>query len=239
MPCEEDTVLACDKCPRTFKLQEFYDKHQKVHLLKKQHVCSICGFVYGAAKGLEGHMDSAHRNVAAVSPAATDLSMAGQQRLLAQTAKPAAATALHELPFGLGFQLLQQRLPNGGGVSTLDQARLAQESASLLQKAHQAMLAAQQATQNSAAAAARTANMAAGLTMVPLSIEPSSISPISTSGDDDVASPASRAAREDKNKIPSPAGTGNYRIYGMIVNKRAREREKEIGRRRERKTDKR
>ena len=47
---------ACDKCPRTFKLQEFYDKHKKVHDLKKQHRCHICGFVYGAAKGLEGHI---------------------------------------------------------------------------------------------------------------------------------------------------------------------------------------
>ncbi len=48
--------FACDKCPRTFKLQEFYDKHKKVHDLKKQHRCHICGFVYGAAKGLEGHI---------------------------------------------------------------------------------------------------------------------------------------------------------------------------------------
>merc|ERR1719150_1494830 len=55
-----DFNFSCQKCPRTFKLQEFYEKHQKVHLLKKQHVCTICGFVYGAAKGLEGHMDSAH-----------------------------------------------------------------------------------------------------------------------------------------------------------------------------------
>ena len=46
----------CDKCPRTFKLEEFYEKHKKVHELKKQHRCGICGFVYGAAKGLEGHL---------------------------------------------------------------------------------------------------------------------------------------------------------------------------------------
>ena len=46
----------CDKCPRTFKLEEFYEKHKKVHDLKKQHRCGICGFVYGAAKGLEGHL---------------------------------------------------------------------------------------------------------------------------------------------------------------------------------------
>ena len=48
--------FACEKCPRTFKLQEFYDKHKKVHDLKKQHRCHICGFVYGAAKGLEGNL---------------------------------------------------------------------------------------------------------------------------------------------------------------------------------------
>ena len=48
--------FACDKCPRTFKLEEFYEKHKKVHDLKKQHKCDICGFVYGAAKGLEGHI---------------------------------------------------------------------------------------------------------------------------------------------------------------------------------------
>jgi hypothetical protein len=38
--------------------QEFYEKHKKVHDLKKQHRCHICGFVYGAAKGLEGHLKS-------------------------------------------------------------------------------------------------------------------------------------------------------------------------------------
>ena len=47
---------ACDKCPRTFKMEEFFEKHKKVHDLKKQHKCDICGFVYGAAKGLEGHI---------------------------------------------------------------------------------------------------------------------------------------------------------------------------------------
>lgn len=51
-----DFNYICDKCPRTFKLEEFYDKHKKVHELKKQHKCNVCGFVYGAAKGLEGHM---------------------------------------------------------------------------------------------------------------------------------------------------------------------------------------
>jgi uncharacterized Zn-finger protein len=51
-----DVIYTCDKCPRTFKLQEFYDKHKLVHDLKKQHVCHLCGFVYGAAKGLEGHL---------------------------------------------------------------------------------------------------------------------------------------------------------------------------------------
>jgi len=51
-----ELIFTCDKCPRTFKLQEFYDKHKMVHDLKKQHVCPVCGFVYGAAKGLEGHL---------------------------------------------------------------------------------------------------------------------------------------------------------------------------------------
>ncbi len=51
-----DLGFTCDKCPRTFKLQEFYDKHKLVHDLKKQHVCHLCGSVYGAAKGLEGHL---------------------------------------------------------------------------------------------------------------------------------------------------------------------------------------
>jgi len=51
-----DANFACSKCPRTFKLEEFYEKHKKVHELKKQHKCDICGFVYGAAKGLEGHI---------------------------------------------------------------------------------------------------------------------------------------------------------------------------------------
>ena len=51
-----DPVYVCDKCPRTFKLEEFFEKHKKVHELKKQHTCSVCGYVYGAAKGLEGHM---------------------------------------------------------------------------------------------------------------------------------------------------------------------------------------
>ena len=48
--------FVCDKCPRTFKLEEFFEKHKKVHELKKQHRCDICGFVYGAAKGLEAHI---------------------------------------------------------------------------------------------------------------------------------------------------------------------------------------
>ena len=48
--------FTCDKCLRTFKLEEFFHKHKKVHELKKQHKCDICGFVYGMAKGLEGHI---------------------------------------------------------------------------------------------------------------------------------------------------------------------------------------
>ena len=67
MASDSEYNFACQKCPRTFKLQEFYEKHQKVHLLKKQHVCTVCGFVYGAAKGLEGHMESAHNGQASIN----------------------------------------------------------------------------------------------------------------------------------------------------------------------------
>ncbi len=51
-----EVTYSCDLCPRTFKLEEFFEKHKKVHELKKQHKCHVCGFVYGAAKGLEGHL---------------------------------------------------------------------------------------------------------------------------------------------------------------------------------------
>lgn len=183
MAAADDFNYACQACPRTFKLRDFYEKHLKVHQLKKQHVCSVCGFVYGAAKGLEGHMDSAHG--------------AGESRpvnpdIAAPTAKP-----LQELPFGLGFHFLQSQ---GALAHTVDRARLAQESASLLQKAHQAMV----AQMNNARTSLN------GLSLVPLTISAAS----SPSPPHPCSSPHSRAHRDDKSKIPSPAGTGNYKIYG-------------------------
>ena len=65
-----DFNYECDKCPRTFKLEEFYEKHKKVHELKKQHRCDVCGFVYGAAKGLEGHLKT-HSDLQLAHAAAT------------------------------------------------------------------------------------------------------------------------------------------------------------------------
>lgn len=70
-----DFNYECDKCPRTFKLEEFYEKHKKVHELKKQHRCDVCGFVYGAAKGLEGHVKT-HTDLQLAHAAATARSLA-------------------------------------------------------------------------------------------------------------------------------------------------------------------
>ena len=86
----------CDKCPRTFKLEEFYEKHKKVHELKKQHRCDVCGFVYGAAKGLEGHLKT-HTDLQLAHAAAT-------QRSLALAAATAAAV---------------QRAPNASSPSSV------------------------------------------------------------------------------------------------------------------------
>jgi hypothetical protein len=48
--------FCCDKCPRTFQIEDFYNKHQRVHELKKQHKCHTCDSVYGAARLLEEHV---------------------------------------------------------------------------------------------------------------------------------------------------------------------------------------
>lgn len=82
---------ACEKCPRTFKLEEFYEKHKKVHELKKQHKCDICGFVYGAAKGLEGHIKT-H----------TDEEIAAAH----QANRKATAENTPKSPFGVDFHFL-------------------------------------------------------------------------------------------------------------------------------------
>ena len=79
----------CDKCPRTFKLEEFYEKHKKVHDLKKQHRCGICGFVYGAAKGLEGHLKT-HTDIeiAAAEVLARGMAAVRRQRVQPQLFEP-------------------------------------------------------------------------------------------------------------------------------------------------------
>jgi rubredoxin len=165
-------------------MQDFYEKHQKVHILKKQHLCRFCGYVYGAAKGLEGHLEAVHK----VKGITQDLHITNLR-------------SCQELPFGLGFQFLQ----NNKILGTLNQTKLAQDSADLLQKAQQAMFV--QINQ------ARTAKLPQ-LSLVPLSINPETIVSPST------LSPQSRLLKssENKSKIPSPAGTGNYKIYEKIPN---------------------
>ena len=192
MAASDDFNYACQKCPRTFKLEDFYAKHQKVHQLKKQHVCSICGYVYGAAKGLEGHMDSAHGIRESRQP-----SRLPSPATTTGTTTPPPTKPAQELPFPLGFHFLQSQ----GVLAAVDQARLAQESASLLQKAHQAMLAQMNKARSNGA----------GLSMVPLTISASS------SPSPPHSSPNSRSHKDDKSKIPSPAGTGNYKIYGKKI----------------------
>jgi hypothetical protein len=209
---------ACQKCPRTFKLQEFYEKHVKVHALKKQHVCRLCGYVYGAAKGLEGHIETAHGGPETVEASNNLLLLQHQPPPPAKTPtkQQQLLTPRPELPFGLGFHFLQSAAggQNGSGAALLaaaaaDQAKLAQESASLLAKAQQAMLVAQMKS-----VASRSA--------LSLSVASPSPPPISA-GQQATAAPSPQqqqhllAARDDKSKIPSPAGTGNYRIYGTYI----------------------
>jgi hypothetical protein len=72
----------------------------------------------------------------------------------------------------------------------------------LLQKAHQAMLVAQMKS-----VAARSA--------LSLSVaSPSPPPPAPSPSPQQQAAPAAPHHMQDKSKIPSPAGTGNYRIYG-------------------------
>ena len=87
--------FACGKCPRTFKLEEFYEKHKKVHELKKQHKCNVCGFVYGAAKGLEGHLKT-H----------TEQEIANGQR---QNGGPSPPVSNPEIPYNMDFHFLNPR----------------------------------------------------------------------------------------------------------------------------------
>ena len=161
--------FSCKLCPRTFKLQEFYDKHQKVHQLKKQHVCKVCGFVYGAAKGLEGHMDSAH-------PEPIPPTHSNTPPIVRRIEQPEdLSPQIPEMPF---FHFLQAQ-----GLLTSNE---------VYKQAQQAMM-------------AQMTNTTKNLQLVPISITaPASPSPTGSLSQ----------KPNDKSKIPSPAGTGNYKIYG-------------------------
>jgi len=176
--------FSCQKCPRTFKLQEFYEKHQKVHLLKKQHVCAVCGFVYGAAKGLEGHMESAHSGDSEIDTNTHTNTPPVVRPKTMPTSPVDLSQQIPEMPF---FHFLQAQ-----GVLT---------SADLIKQAQQAMLA--QMTSNARAGLN-------GLSLVPITISaPTSPSPNS-------CNVPHKLQPNDKSKIPSPAGTGNYKIYDQV-----------------------
>jgi len=176
--------FSCQKCPRTFKLQEFYEKHQKVHLLKKQHVCAVCGFVYGAAKGLEGHMESAHTGDSEIDTNTHTNTPPVVRPKTMPTSPVDLSQQIPEMPF---FHFLQAQ-----GVLT---------SADLIKQAQQAMLA--QMTSNARAGLN-------GLSLVPITISaPTSPSPNSSNV-------PHKLQPNDKSKIPSPAGTGNYKIYDQV-----------------------
>jgi len=176
--------FSCQKCPRTFKLQEFYEKHQKVHLLKKQHVCAVCGFVYGAAKGLEGHMESAHTGDSEIDTNTHTNTPPVVRTKTMPTSPVDLSQQIPEMPF---FHFLQAQ-----GVLT---------SADLIKQAQQAMLA--QMTSNARAGLN-------GLSLVPITISaPTSPSPNSSNV-------PHKLQPNDKSKIPSPAGTGNYKIYDQV-----------------------
>jgi len=55
---DTQAFLACDKCPRLFKSQEYRELHKKVHEMKNPRICHICKAVFGATKGLEEHLSS-------------------------------------------------------------------------------------------------------------------------------------------------------------------------------------
>ena len=206
--------FVCQKCPRTFKLQEFYEKHQKVHLLKKQHVCTICGFVYGAAKGLEGHMESAHgRSESSPPPPTTHFNnnnnsnnnnnnnnnnnydiMEKAQNL---TNKPPQVRPKMSPNTPID---LSQHMPEMPFLHFL-QAQGVLSSTDLLKQAQQAMLAQMTANTNR--------NLSA-LSLVPISIS------APTSPNQNSPNSVLQQKPNDKSKIPSPAGTGNYKIYDEV-----------------------
>jgi hypothetical protein len=65
---DTQAFLACDKCPRLFKSQEYRELHKKVHEMKKPRVCHICKAVFGATKGLEEHLQSHAPKSSATNP---------------------------------------------------------------------------------------------------------------------------------------------------------------------------
>ena len=221
MASDSEYNYACQKCPRTFKLQEFYEKHQKVHLLKKQHVCAVCGFVYGAAKGLEGHMESAHSGQAAVNNYNNNnnnnnnnsSSNNNNNNSKKADCEPEKAENLSNKPPQVRPKLspsspmdlsslssLSQQIPEMPFLHFL-QAQGVLSSADLIKQAQQAMIAQMTNT------ARQNIN---ALSLVPISIS----APTSPNQ----ASPNSALQQKpnDKSKIPSPAGTGNYKIYDEV-----------------------
>ena len=100
-----DFNYECNQCPRTFKLEEFYEKHKKVHELKKQHRCDVCGFVYGAAKGLEGHLKT-HSDLQIAHAAATARGLA---RAAVQSTPSPPSLAPNESPINVDFHFLNPR----------------------------------------------------------------------------------------------------------------------------------
>jgi len=182
MTTGKDVKFICLQCPRSFKLQDFFKKHQEAHKLKKKHTCYICGFVYGAAKGLEGHLKSVH-----------------EIKNVLNAKKSTNLETREKLPFELSIQFIQKK----NIIGTTNQAKLAQESKILLHKAHHATLA--QITK-------ARAFQIPQLSLVPLTINPETILNALSCSEE----PKPIKTIEDKSKIPSPAGTGNYKIYDQV-----------------------
>ena len=212
MASDSEYNYACQKCPRTFKLQEFYEKHQKVHLLKKQHVCTVCGFVYGAAKGLEGHMESAHSGQSPVNNYNNNNNNSSSNNNNNNSKKadcePEKAENLSNKPPQVRPKLspsspmdLSQQIPEMPFLHFL-QAQGVLSSADLIKQAQQAMIAQMTNT------ARQNIN---ALSLVPITIS----APTSPNQN---CSPNSALQQKpnDKSKIPSPAGTGNYKIYDEV-----------------------
>ena len=121
--------FACEKCPRTFKLQEFYEKHKKVHDLKKQHRCHICGFVYGAAKGLEGHIKTHQEEEEEIDdddqskaepPYNVDFHFLNPRGVLAQANIPAAASTSAFIKDEEDSPLKNGKVPSPSGTGSYE-----------------------------------------------------------------------------------------------------------------------